>query len=95
MPTINNRADLSHDRMEREITLLKNLFRAMQKELTKLWITQKNLEKELAYLSRSYSELLERIELNAVYDTDKKPPSASADNISETAQTEDIFPENP
>ena len=95
MPTINNRADLSHDCMEREITLLKNLFRAMQKELTKLWITQKNLEKELAYLSRSYSELLERIELNAVYDTDKKPPSASADNISETAQTEDIFPENP
>lgn len=43
--------------LDKKILMLQNLVENMQKELTKLWVTQKNFEKKLEHLERSYAEL--------------------------------------
>jgi len=73
--------------LEKKILALQNLTGNMQKELTKLWLTQKNFEKKLEHLSRSYSELQEQIQLRSVNDYNEEPLSEPLGDASETAQT--------
>lgn len=85
--TSNSQENASFSNLEKKILLLQNLTDNMQRELTKLWITQKSFEKKLDYLIRSYSGLQEQIMNQSDDEYNEEPPSEPADDTSDSIQT--------
>jgi len=75
--------------LEKKIILLQNVTDNMQRELTKLWLTQKNFEKRLEYLIRSFSEMQDQTQNPPLDGYNEETPSEPGEDASETIQTGD------
>jgi len=76
--------------LERKIKQLQNQTDNIQKEFTKLWLTQKNFERRLEYLNRLYEEIHNMFQYPPAAESNKNTPPEFPGNIQETAQTGEI-----
>jgi len=78
------------------VLLLQNLTVNMQRELTMLWLMQKEYDKKLDNLSRLYAQLRDNVQLIPEYDDKNNiPETASGESPvrNDRAAVEDIFEE--
>jgi len=73
--------------LEKKILQLQNQADTLQKEFTKLWLTQKNVERRLEYLSRLYDDIQDIVNYPPADESNEKPPQEPFENTPEIPQT--------
>lgn len=84
---VKNQESSEFNDIKKKVLLLQNLTDNMQRELTKLWLTQKSFEKQLDFLSRSYKDLQNQITYQPTEDYNEEPPPEFLDEEVEITQT--------
>lgn len=87
--TSNNRENDYINNLEKKIILLQNLTDNMQRELTKLWLTQKSFEKRLEQLLRSFAGVQQQPQCQPSDEYNEETPPEPDAETPENVQTGD------